>query len=115
MELLPAALEKRLVSYILHERVLEGVDGIGRCTATEDELSGNELVQRTVQLLLRKRCHGGKQFVAELAANARCNLRDLLDDGQAIKACHEGVVKRRRDCERRQWSVKYPSVAGVPK
>ena len=42
VQLLPSSTEKAAMSRVLHQRVLKGIDRIGRCAAMEDELGGDE-------------------------------------------------------------------------
>ena len=71
VELLAPSLEHRLVGGILHQRVLEGVDGLRRRAPTEDELGGDELVQSRKELLLRQGRRRGEEVVGKAAADAR--------------------------------------------
>ena len=52
VQYLPAALEQVLVSRLLHQRVLEAVDGFRRIAAAEDELRVLELGERVLQCRL---------------------------------------------------------------
>ena len=50
MELLPAAAQQGAVGGVLHQRVLEGVFGVGRGTAAVDQLGADQLRERVVEL-----------------------------------------------------------------
>ena len=53
MQLLATGAQQRAVGSVLHQRVFEGILGVRRNTAPEDQLGGCELVEGVVQLLLR--------------------------------------------------------------
>ena len=53
MDLLAPTFEHRLMGCILQQRVLKGVDGLGWCSSTRNELSGDELMQCSDQLVCR--------------------------------------------------------------
>ena len=52
--LLARRLEQRLVGRVLDQRVLEGVGGVGRRAAAEDQLGGDQLVERGSESLVRQ-------------------------------------------------------------
>ena len=53
---------------LLHQRVLECIDGIGRRAAAVDS-SGDELAERVAQFALRQFRDGGDQLMRKLAAD----------------------------------------------
>src|SRR5262245_14346286 len=52
MELLPRPTKQGAVGSLLHQRVLEHVDRIGRCAAPIDELRCDELAKRATEFVL---------------------------------------------------------------
>ena len=113
VELLAAGLEQRAVGGVLDQRVLEAVGRIGRGAAAEDQLGGDQLVERGLQLRLRPVGDRGEQRVGELAADRGADLRDLLHRREAVEAGQQRVVQRRRDRERRQRAGQLVVVARV--
>jgi hypothetical protein len=56
MQLLPSAAQQSAVGGVLHQRVLDGVLGVGRYPAAENQLGVGELFEGFVQLQPRHRC-----------------------------------------------------------
>ena len=86
MKLLAAAPQEGLIGRILNERVLEDVDRLGRLAAAEQQLGGDQLVERGLELRLRPVGDCGEERVRELAADRGGSLGDLLDRGEAVEA-----------------------------
>ena len=91
MQLLSTNLEQRVVSRVLHQRVLEGVDSIRRRASTEGQSRCTQLHQGVVELSLRHRRDRRDQLIAEFAANRRPDLSDLLHRHEAIQPRHQRV------------------------
>ena len=105
MELLASAAQQGAVGGILHQRVLEGVLGIRRRPAPEDQLGALQLLQRIIQLLLRHSGDGADQLVGELPPERRADLRHLARRRQAIEPRQQRGLERRRDRQRQHGPV----------
>jgi hypothetical protein len=88
----PLRPEQAVVGGIADERVFERVGGLGRDTAPEDELCGNEPIQCAAQVELGMRGDGSEKRVVELATDASCDLCHLLCGTQAIEPRKEGAL-----------------------
>src|SRR6516165_1410590 len=78
MQYLPAALEHVLIGRLLHQRVLEAVDGFRRIAAAEDELRVLELGERVLQCRLVALDQRAQQRIRELAPDGSADLADLF-------------------------------------
>jgi hypothetical protein len=54
VQFLPGAAQQTAMRRILHQRVLEAVDRVGRCASLEDQFRGDEASERALQLVLGK-------------------------------------------------------------
>ena len=97
VQLLSAALEQRVVRCILHQGVLEGVDGIRRCASSKRQSRRGQPRQCVVELGLAHRGHRRDQLVAELSSNRGPDLRNILHGHEAIQPRHQRVPERGRD------------------
>src|SRR5262245_49173168 len=78
VQLPPLIAEQSLVGDLLHEDVLERVDGVWRTSAAHDEPGGNELLERRVQSVFGERIRDGpKELVREFVTDHCRHLRDL--------------------------------------
>jgi hypothetical protein len=75
VQLLARAAQQTAVRRVLYQRVLEGIDRVGRPAALEDQLGGDETSERGLQLVLGKAGDRTQQRVGKLAADRRTNLR----------------------------------------
>jgi hypothetical protein len=75
MELLAGAAQERAVGGVLHQRMLEGVLGVGRAAAPKDQLVADQQRQGVVELALRHRRDGADQLVGETAVLLDCKQR----------------------------------------
>jgi hypothetical protein len=75
VQLLPCATKQAAVRRVLHQRVLETVDRIGRRTALKHQLGGDEPAEGGSQLVLVKTGNNAQQRVRKLASNRGTNLR----------------------------------------
>ena len=78
MQLLAAPLEQAFIGGITHQGVLEHVSGGGREASPENELRGNQAIERRGEFRLGHRHHGRKQLVVEFAADTGADLGHLL-------------------------------------
>ena len=81
VQCLPALSEQAFISGVSHQCVLEDVGGCRGNAAAEDELGGDQSIERCLEIGLRQRNDGGKQFVIELPADAGADLCNLLHPG----------------------------------
>src|SRR5262249_41880206 len=102
VQLLPAALEKALISRVPHQRVLEAVDGIRRLATAEQEAGLLELGESMLQCALIASRHRAHQGIGELAPDGGADLGDLPHRRQAIEPRHQRALKRLRNGEWRQ-------------
>ena len=93
VELLAAAAQQGAVGGVLHQRMLEGVLGVRRRAAAEDQFGGHQPLQRIVELLLQHLRHGAYQLVRERTAERRANLGYLPRWRQSIKSGKERSVQ----------------------
>ena len=96
---------------VLHQRVLEGVDRIGRRAALEHQLGSDEAAESGLQLVLGKAGDGTQQRIGELASDRRADLRHLAapTPSRSSRAISESC-KRRRDREWRQRAVEHVAI-----
>jgi hypothetical protein len=78
MQLLAIAAQKRAVGGILHESVLESVNGLRRRSALEHQLGGDEPSQFVLQLPLVSAGDGAEQLVRKLTTDGSSGLRHLF-------------------------------------
>ena len=113
VQLLPAALEQRVVGRVLYQRVLEGVNRIRRRAATEGQSGRGQLRESVVELGLRHRRDRGDQLVAEFASNRRPDLGDLLHRHEPIQPRHQRVSQRGRNGDRASEASILVVIAGL--
>ena len=90
VQLLPSPAQQGRVGGVLHQRVLEQVRGVRSRTPTKQEPGIAELIQCGSQLLLRTLRDWRDQFIGELAADHRANLRNFLGNrAEPIEARHQ--------------------------
>ena len=75
VQLLARAAQQAAVRRVLHQRVLEGVDRVGRLAPLEDQLGGDKPAERGLQLVLGKEGYRTQQWIWKLASNRGTNLR----------------------------------------
>ena len=92
MELLAAGPEQGPVGCILDQGVLEAVDRLGRDTAAEHQLGGDQLVEGGLKLRLRPVGDRGEQRV-KTRGRSRRRSGLLLDRREAIEAGEQGIVE----------------------
>ena len=63
MQLLPGTAQQAAVSRVLHQRMLEAVDGIWRPASLEDQLGCDEASESGLQLVLVKTGDGAQELV----------------------------------------------------
>src|SRR4030088_2195633 len=80
MQLLPIAAQKCAVGGILHQSVLEGVNGLWLHSALEHQSRSDEPSQFALQLPLVLGDDGAEQLVRKLAANGSSGLRHLFSN-----------------------------------
>src|SRR5215813_10792080 len=77
VQLLPSAAQQAAMRRVLHQRVLERIDRVGRCASLENQLGSDEAAESGLELILVKSGHGMQQRVGKLASNRRADLRHL--------------------------------------
>ena len=82
---------------VLHQRVLEAVDRLGRRTSLKDQLGGDELVESRLQLILGEARYSTHQPVGKLASDCCADLRHTPHRTSAVEPCHQRVVQGGRD------------------
>ena len=82
--------------------MLEQILGVRWHSPLKDQLRGDELRQRGLQLLLRQAGYSSDERIGELPADGGSRLRHVFDGGEPIKACEQRGVQGRGDGERRQ-------------
>jgi hypothetical protein len=70
---------------VLHQRVLEAVNRVGRHAALEDELGSDELAESRLQLVLGKAGYRAQQRVGKLAPDRGADLRHPPPRQEAIE------------------------------
>ena len=101
--------QQAVVGHVLHQRMLEGVDG-GAAAVAVDQAGGQYLVQVLPELLLGHLRHGGQQLVQELAAQHGTQLEQRTRRAQAVDTGHQRGLHRGRNHGRRQASPQLPGV-----
>jgi hypothetical protein len=88
VQLLPGTPQQATVGRVLHQRVLEGVDRVGRCASLEDKLGSDKAIESCLQLLVGKARNCAQKPVRELASDCRADLGHPPYRRQAIKPRH---------------------------
>ena len=70
--------EQSAVGCILHQRVLEGIIGIGWCAVDEQQAGIRQPIECLVKLWFLQIANRRQQPVSELATDRRTDLRDIL-------------------------------------
>ena len=70
---------------VLHQRVLEGIDRIGRLASLEHQLGGDKAAESGLQLVLGATGDGAKQTVGKLASYRRADLRHQPHRRQSVE------------------------------
>src|SRR5439155_17725382 len=86
-----------LVRCVLHEGVLERVDGIRRCASAKRQSRRGQPRQCVPEWGLALRGHRRDQLVAELSSNRSPNLRNLFHGRETIQPRHQRVSERGRN------------------
>ena len=71
MQLLPRAPQQAAMRRVLHQRVLEAIDRVGRRAPLEHQLGTDKPTERSLQLLLRKTGDGAQQRIGKFASDRR--------------------------------------------
>ena len=100
VELLPLALDQRVVQRVFEEGVLEDVGAPGRPALRVQDLRLHQLGQLGLERRLVHARHGGEQLVAELAAEHRGELGHLPVALHPVQAGHHQVLERGGDLAR---------------
>src|SRR6516162_7312489 len=90
MQLLPGVAQQAAVCRVLHQRMLETIDRVGRRAALEDQLGSDELAESRLQLVLGKAGHRAQQRVGKLAPDRRADLRYPPRRPQAVE--HVAII-----------------------
>jgi len=85
VQLLPGATQQAAMCRVLHQRVLEGIDGIGRLASLEHQLGGDKAAESGLQLVLGATGDGAKQTVGKLASYRRADLRHQPHRRQSVE------------------------------
>jgi hypothetical protein len=75
MKRLAPGTQQRAVGGILHQRMLESILCVGRCSAAQDQLGAYQLCQSVIQLLLRDWRDSADQLVRKMSAKSSSDLR----------------------------------------
>src|SRR5438105_2267157 len=102
VELLSGSAQQAAVSRLLDQRMLKGINRIGRRTALKYQLRSDETSESRLQFVVRKAGNCPQQRERELAAYGRADLRHLPHRPETVQACRQRVVQTRRDREWRQ-------------
>ena len=78
MQLLATTPHKTCVGSLLHERMLEQVRGIRRCSTLKNQLGTNELRECGLKIPFRESGYGSDQAVGELSTDDGADLRHVL-------------------------------------
>ena len=87
MQLLATAPYKTCVGSLLHERVLEQIRGIRRCSSLKNQLSAHELREPDLKVPFRECGYGSNQAVRELSTDGGGDLRHILHRRKSIQPC----------------------------
>ena len=95
---------------VLHQRVLEAVDRVGRRAALEDQLGSDELAESRLQLVLGKAGDRAQQRVGKLASDRRADLRHPPRRHEAVEPRQQRGVQGCRDRERLQRAIEHVAI-----
>jgi len=73
------------VRRVLHQRVLEHIDRVGRPASLEHQLRGNEASERGLQLVLGKTGDRTQQRVGKFASDRGTDLRHIPHRRQTVE------------------------------
>src|SRR5207247_8268604 len=79
MQLLARAAQQAAMRRVLHQRVLESINRVGRRAALEDQLGSDELIESSLQLVVGKAGDTMQQFVGKLPPDRGTDLRYASD------------------------------------
>ena len=91
VQVLPAALEQRVIRCILHQCVLEGVSRLRWRTSAKRQPGVCKLDKYVVELFVAQRRYRPNQFVAEFAPDHGSDLRQFFHWRRSIQARHQRV------------------------
>jgi hypothetical protein len=111
VQLAAALAQQGGVGGVLHQRVLERVDRLGRLAAAPHEVGCAERVECGAQRWLRRTRYPGDEIVGELAAENRARLRHLARRGEPVEAGHQRGLQAARHGELRKGPIQRPVVA----
>src|SRR5215472_8773833 len=101
MQLLPIAAQKRAVGGVLHQSVLECVNGLRRQPALEYQFRSDKPGQFVLQPPLGSTGDGTEQLIGKLTAYGGSGLRHLSGGwSKPIEPRHEGRLQRRGQSKR---------------
>ena len=69
---------------VLHQRVFEAVDRVGRSASLKDQLGSDESGQRGAQFIFGKSGDGMQHWIRKPASNRCTDLRHMTHRGQAV-------------------------------
>src|SRR6516162_9812832 len=85
MQSLARDAQQGAVGGVLDQRVLEYVDRFRWCPSLRDQLGGDKLGERGLQVDVRKTGDGAQQRIGKLASNRCADLRHWPYRGQAVE------------------------------
>ncbi len=85
--------QHRVVGDVPHQRVLEGIAGVGRLTVAQQEAGLGELDETLLQAPAAETRTRRKHPVRKFSSESGRGLRDDLDGSQPVQAGHQCVVQ----------------------
>ena len=84
VQLLPRAAQQTAMCRVLHQRVLEAVDRVGRHATLKYQLGTHKATESDLQFVFGKRGDGAQQWVRKLASDRSADLRHMPHRRQAV-------------------------------
>jgi hypothetical protein len=110
VQLLAGAAQQAAMRRVLHQRVLEAIDRVGRHATLEDQLGRDEPVESGLQLVFGKAGNGVQQRVGKLASDRRADLRHMEADRERGRAER---AEQGRDSERARADALRDKIDGL--
>jgi hypothetical protein len=111
--LLAGALQQRLVSRILNQRMLEQIARARRSAALVEQLVNHELTETALQLLFLDPGQRADHVIGKLAPQNRAQLCHFTQQRRPIEPRYQRILQCLRDVQLRQRAREHVGVTGA--